>query len=232
MQQITTQAIVLARTNFGEADRIITFLTPDHGKISGLVKGVRKQKSKLAGGIELFSVSDITYIPGRGETSTVISTRLVRHYGSIVKDLDRTNLGYELIRILNKSTEDSPEPQYFNLLNEAFAALNDSSIDLELINVWFLGQLIKLAGHTPNLRTDAEGNRLEAGETYDFNFDAMSFQQSQAGHASFGADEIKFMRLIFSDNAPKILSKVQGVDKLAASVRPLAQSMLAGFVRI
>ena len=66
MDRINTQAIVLRRTDFGEADRIINFLTPDRGKISGLARGVRKQKSKLAGGIELFSVSDITYLVGRG----------------------------------------------------------------------------------------------------------------------------------------------------------------------
>ena len=48
-----TEAIILRRTNYGEADRVISLITPDRGKISGIAKGVRKPKSKLAGGLEL-----------------------------------------------------------------------------------------------------------------------------------------------------------------------------------
>jgi DNA repair protein RecO (recombination protein O) len=232
MQQLTTQAIILSRTNFGEADRIITFLTPDHGKVSGMVRGVRKAKSKLAGGIELFSVSDITYIPGRGEVSTIISTRLVKHYGNIVRDLDRTNLGYEFIKNLSKVTEDHPEEAYFNLLDQAFAALDDKSINPQITGVWFDAQLLKLGGHSPNLQTDTEGTKLDANETYDFNFDQMSFQISQAGRASFEADHIKYLRLLFSNNSPTILQKIQKASGLAAAVQPLLKSMLANLVRL
>ena len=53
MKQQTTKAIVLRRTNYGEADRIVTFLTPV-GKIRAMVKGVRGSKGKWAGGIGLF----------------------------------------------------------------------------------------------------------------------------------------------------------------------------------
>ncbi|MDB5181251.1 MAG: repair protein RecO, partial [Candidatus Saccharibacteria bacterium] len=113
MKQITTTAIILSRTDFGEADRILTLLTPDHGKLRLIAKGVRRIKSKLAGGIELFSVSDIVYIKGRGDIGTLISTRLIRHYGKIVSDVTRTMLGYDLIKMLNKATEDEPEDDYF-----------------------------------------------------------------------------------------------------------------------
>jgi DNA repair protein RecO (recombination protein O) len=73
MQQLQTRGIILSRTDFGEADRILTVLTPQQGKLRLMAKGVRKIKSKLAGGIELFSVSDITYIRGKGELGTLIS---------------------------------------------------------------------------------------------------------------------------------------------------------------
>ena len=226
MKHINTQGIVLRRTDFGEADRIITFLTPDQGKVGGLARGERKQKSKLAGGIELFSVSDISYIVGRGEVSTLTSTRLLKHYGNIVKNLDRTNAGYQIIKTLNKVTEENPEPAYFELLKNSFAALDDASIDLDLVQAWFVAQILKLAGHTPNLKTDIEGYALQQGKQYDFNFDTMSFQASQAKTGAFGSDHIKFMRLIFSDNKPAALQKVQGCEKLATAVLPLLQSCL------
>src|SRR4051812_27782326 len=137
MKQIVTQGIVLTRTNYGEADRILTLLTPDQGKIRLIAKGVRKSKSKLAGGIELFSVSDITFMRGRSEVGTLLSSRLKLHFGEIVKDIDRTMLSYELIKQLNRATEDECEPEYFDLMELALAALNDPAISNELIQVWF-----------------------------------------------------------------------------------------------
>jgi DNA repair protein RecO (recombination protein O) len=85
MNQIITTAIILRRTDFGEADRILTLITPDHGKIRLMAKGVRRPKSKLAGGIELFSVSKISYIKGRSEIGTLVSAQLNTHYGTIVR---------------------------------------------------------------------------------------------------------------------------------------------------
>jgi DNA repair protein RecO (recombination protein O) len=232
MDRIVTKGIVLSRTDFGEADRILTFLTADHGKITAIAKGVRKQKSRLAGGIELFSVSDLTFLKGRSEINTLMSSRLHKHYAKIVKDLNRTAVAYELIQFTNKATEDGPESAYFNLLNSGFIALDDFSINLGLVQVWFAAQLLKIAGHTPNLRTDKSGGKLQTDKIYEFNFDDMAFQASRAEHDAFGADQIKFLRLIFSDNQSKSLQKIQNVDKLAGSCQSLVQTMLKMFIRL
>jgi len=224
--QFTTRGIVLARTDYNEADRIITFLTPNHGKVRAIAKAVRKSQSKLAGGIELFSVSDLTFVKGRGEIYTLISSRLQKHYGQIVKNLDRTNAGYELISQLSKATEDQLELAYFDLLKYAFEALNDESISLDLIRSWFAAQLLKLAGHSPNLRTDINQQKLIEQQKYEFNFDSMAFQTSQAGRDNFAAPDIKFLRLIFSDNQPKTLQKIAGIGQLANKSLPLLQSLI------
>jgi DNA repair protein RecO (recombination protein O) len=229
MRKFNTQGIVLARTNYGEADRIITFLTPDNGKVKVIAKGVRKQKSKLAGGIELFSVSDIGVIVGRSEINTLASSRLLKHYANIVKDLGRSGPAYEFIKILNKATEDHPEPAYFNLLNQAFETLDDTNINPQLVQVWFSAQMLKQAGHSPNLSTESSGEKLQAGETYDFNIDTMTFQQRGGGQVN--TDQIKFLRLIFSGNPLQTLSKVQGLDNLAAKSFGLVHSMLQSHIR-
>lgn len=230
MRQFRTQTIILNRTDYGEADRILSFLTPDHGKVKAIAKGVRKSKSKLAGGIELFSVSDISFIPGRKEISTVVSTRLIKHYGNIVKDLDRTNLGYAIIKKLDKATEDSPESDYFYLLQEAFEALNDHKINLNLIDLWFDIQLLRLAGHMPNLRTDEQGNKLSPDNKYSFDFDKMLFAQD--GRGGFSADHIKFLRLGFSPNKPASLNRIQQSPKIAKQLHPVVQSMLQAYIRL
>jgi DNA repair protein RecO (recombination protein O) len=230
MRQFRTQAIILNRTDYGEADRIIKFLTPDHGKLSAIAKGVRKQKSKLAGGIELFCVSDISFIPGRKEISTVVSTRLIDHYGNIVKNLDRTNTGYELIKKLDKAIEDSPEADYFYLLQEAFEALNDSNVNLDLINLWFNMQLLRLGGHTPNLRTDDSGQKLSPDKKYGFDFENMRFTPDKQG--VFTAAHIKFLRLGFSPNKAKTMNRIQQSVNMTEVLLPVIQSMLQTYIRI
>ena len=229
MNQLVTQGIILTRRDYGEADRIITLLTPEQGKLSMLAKGVRRPKSKMAGGIELFSVSDITYIKGRGELHTLISARLNKYYDHIVHDIDRVQTGYELIKILHKATEDQPEAEYFELLKTAFAALDNIDIDLDVVRLWFLAQLLRYDGHEPNLLTDTEGNKLSADKTYNFDFDAMTFQGDP--HGSFTPDHIKTLRILFSDNSPAAINHVQGVAVQLMDLTPLLRTMSQTYLR-
>ena len=229
MRQLQTTGIILGRTDYGEADRIITVLTPDQGKLRLMAKGVRRVKSKLAGGIELFSVSDLTFIRGRGDIGTLVSSRLRGHYASIVKDIDRVQLGYQLIKQLNKATEDEPEPAYFRLLEQGFAALDDPSIDRELIRGWFELQLLRLAGHSPNLASDSTGASLDPDGHYDFDFETMAFAGSPRGN--FTAAHIKTLRLLLSDNPPAALQKVKGIDVAINDLSPLIRAVFANHIR-
>jgi DNA repair protein RecO (recombination protein O) len=221
MITVVTTAIILGRTDYGEADRILTLLTPDHGKLRLLAKGVRRVKSKMAGGIELFSVSEITFIKGRGEIGTLVSTRLIKHYEHIVSNLDRTMLGYDLLKKLNKATEDQPESEYFEVLDQAFAALNDHEIGMQIIVFWFAARLLDLNGYTPNLQTDDQGKQLVSGSDYDFNFEAMAFSLTAKG--AFGTDHIKLLRLAFNGNSPKVMSQIGGVQSLLPACQAMVQ---------
>jgi len=226
-QQVTT-GIVLARIDYGEADRIITLLTPGNGKLRLMAKGVRRVKSKLAGGIELFSVTSITFIRGRGDIGTLVSSRLIEYYSHIVQDIDRTMLGYELIKQLNKTTEDEPEADYFHLLKQAFEALDDSAISLDLVKVWFNAQLLRLSGHTPNLQTEPDGTKLAADKAYEFSFDDSSFIAKPSG--PYDASAIKFLRLVFGGNQPAVLTKVAGMDGLVQKTKQLVLFMQQQYI--
>jgi DNA repair protein RecO (recombination protein O) len=225
MKQLVTQAIILARTDYGEADRILTVVTPTYGKLRLLAKGVRRVKSKLAGGIELFSVSEITFIKGRSEIGTLISTRLITHYGHIVEDLDRTMTGYELIKQFNKMTEDEPEAAYFDLLHHVFAALNDATVSLPLIRLWFCAHSLKLAGHTPNLQADSTGAVLDSQGLYDFDFDSMAFMPVPEERARFWAGHIKLFRLVFAEYTPKAIAQVQGIEPFVPATLSLTETI-------
>ena len=229
MIRTIARGAVLSRVNYQEVDRIITFLTPDQGKVSVLAKGVRKSKSKMAGGIELFCISEIAYIKGRGELYTLTSARLEKYYDTIVKDINRTMLGYELLKLLNKVTEDAPESEYFELLVNAFEALDNATINIDIINLWFSAQLLRLAGHTPSLRADVAGNSLNQNGTYLFSYDDMAFSPHPEG--PYHANHIKFLRLTFSNNKPSVLQQVNEVGKLIKPSLQLIQTIFPNHIR-
>ncbi len=216
MQALKTRAIVLSRTNYGEADRIITLITPEMGKLRLMARAVRALKSKLAGGIELFSINDISYIRGRNDLGTLVSARLDSHFGKILTDIDRVQFGYDMLKIINKVTEDQTEPDYFDLLEDTFIGLNDLSVSLSVNKLWFLSHLLALSGHTPNLSTDKSGNALALDSKFDFDISSMSFYDREKG--TYSPEQIKFLRLTFAASNPKVVSRVIKADDLASSV--------------
>ncbi|HUB93083.1 MAG TPA: DNA repair protein RecO [Verrucomicrobiae bacterium] len=227
--QHVTDAIVLTRTDYGEADRILTLLTPTYGKVRLMAKGVRRVRSKLAGSIELFSVTNVTFVKGRGDIGTLVSARLQTYYGRIVQNIDRTMLGYELIKQLHKVTEDELESDYFQLLEQAFIALDDPTISCDLIRVWFSAQLLRLSGHTPNLRTEPDGTKLATTQRYEFSFDDRAFMARP--DAPYDADVIKFLRLIFNGNIPHILARVESNAEFVARCQLLVVGLRRATLR-
>lgn len=230
MNSLQTRGIVLKRTDYGEADRIVTMLTPDHGKLRLMARGVRKPKAKLAGGIELFSVSDLSFIRGKGEMGTLISARLDKHYGRIVKDIGRVQTGYDLLKMLDRATEDEPEKEYFELLQQSLEALDDTDVGLELIRAWFGAHLLKLSGHAPNLETTSAGEKLKEDQNYVFDFEQMSFEPKPRGR--FSPADIKFLRLIFSGSRPQALNRINDSAQLTDKTAPLVQTMLQTHIKL
>lgn len=207
-QNLRTEAIILRRTNYGEADRIISFLTPDHGKLAAIAKGVRKPKSKLAGGLELFATCDLTIRQGRGDMGLVTSARLIHFYGDIMHDYDRLQLGYDCIKKLAKVVETVAEPDFYNLLKDSFKYIETSDIDRRLIRFWFKLHLDELLGVGLNLATDVNGRALEQNSRYVFDAEESGFVQNPNGQ--FGAEHIKFLRLA-STHSPALLQRIGGV---------------------
>lgn len=224
MKQTVGKGIILARTDIGEADRILTVLTPDDGKISIIAKAVRKIKSKLAGGIELFSISQISYIKGKGEVYTLTSSRLEKHFGNIVSNIDRTMYGYEILKIINRVTEANAESAYFDLLAGSLTALNDIKINLAIIKFWFNLHLLKIAGHAPNLQNDTEGKKLQANSQYNFDFSKMAFMPKPNGQ--FHQQHIKLLRLGENLQTPEPLAKINNIDSILSSCLQLTITML------
>ena len=216
MKQLATEAIILKRINFGEADRILTVLTRDSGQISMLAKGVRKSKSKLAGGLELFSISDINYIDGKSDLKTTISTRLKVHFKNIVSDIDKTMSGYDFMKSIDSFTQHSNEPEYFVLLLSGLESLDNVNLPISLVEVWFYLKILQHNGSGINLEKPLDSVNFSDDSSYNFSYDDMSFYSHKSGQ--FGPRHIKFLRLIERSERPNQLITVTGYDVLSSDL--------------
>lgn len=223
MKRIVTTGIVLRRTDYGEADRIVSVITHDIGKITVYAKGVRKPKSRLAGGIELFAVNDLTFIAGRGDMGTLVSSRVLNHFGTIVKDYDRTMYGYTLLKVVDALTENTAGEQFFVFLREALASLDNQSLSLDKVQLWASLRLLALLGNTPNLLSDNEGRVLSEEESYRFDMEQMCFARHSEG--MFGAQHIKLMRFCVSAESGLLLLRLQADETLYPPARSLMQQV-------
>lgn len=219
MKTEQTRGIVLRRTNYGEADRIIQYLTL-LGRRSVIAKGVRKEKSRLAGGIELFSLSDIVIGSGRGELGLLTSARMVKFYSNILEDYDRLEFGYEAIKQVARASEIVDEPEWFSVLLEVIQALDVKSIDLRLIETWFYLRYSQLLGHELGLQYDVDGNKLESGTSYRYNLNEKGFEPSERG--DIATDHLKLLRLVASKSIQTIV-QVGGVSGIMGVCRDAAR---------
>lgn len=211
MKTVRTKAIVLRRTNYGEADRIVNFLTPENGVLSVMAKGVRKEKSRLAGGIELFATCDVTVGSGKGDLGILTASRLDTFYSHIMTDYDRLQFGYEAIKQIAKIAATVDESAFYDLLEQTFISLNDMNVDVRLTKAWFWLQLAILLGVGMNLATDTNGMKLVEDASYNFSEADHGFVFSDRG--MFASDHIKLLRIL-SAQPPKVAAQVNGATKL------------------
>lgn len=208
MKTERTRAIVLRRTNYGEADRIVQLLTP-LGRRAVMARGVRKEKSKLAGGIELFAVSDVVIGQGKGDLGVLTSARLVQFYRHILEDYDRLQFGYETIKRVAKASELVDEPDWYDVTVQVLAALDAKTVDVRLTRAWFYLRHADLLGHALGLQYDVDGEPLAAGALYRYDSSEKGLKAFSGG--SISAAHIKLLRLLATKSL-ETLAQVGGID--------------------
>src|SRR5687768_2124065 len=88
-----TEAVILRRSDFGEADRLLTLFTARYGKRRVIAKGARKTTSRRAGHIELFNRVELQLATGRN-LDIVTDAQIVDPYKQLHEDLPRLSHAY------------------------------------------------------------------------------------------------------------------------------------------
>ncbi len=207
---LTTRAIILRRTNYGEADRILTILTPEHGQLAVMAKAVRRAKSKLAGGIELFAICELGLVKSSSVTNgmwTLTSSRIIVFYDQLMLDYDRLQFGYEAIKQISRLSNAVDTPELYQVLAGVLASLNSRLIDLRLVKAWFSLHLARLKGSELNLLTDSNGMKLVEDVSYDYDIAEQAFVYLDGG-GRYDTETIKLLRLL-SANPASILTRLK-----------------------
>ncbi len=141
------EAIVLRRANLGEADRVVTLFTREHGRLPAVAKGARKPKSRFAGRLELFT--HLRALLAQGRTLDVVSqVEVIDPFAPLRGDLERMSVAAFAAEVTDRALpEREPQPAVFAALRQALrtAAVGDA----ELAGVWYAAQLLSLSGYGP-----------------------------------------------------------------------------------
>lgn len=149
-----TQGIVLKKRDFLEADSIFIVFTKDFGKLEILGKAIRKIGSKLRGGMQEFSLSEIEFIQGKSH-KTLTDAELINDFENIRKDLKVLRIGYKIAEIIDSLVEtQEKDERVWEILKETFEKLNQSKASIKdyfFSYYYFLWNLLSLLGYEPEV---------------------------------------------------------------------------------
>src|ERR1700733_11093515 len=120
------EGVVLRTHKLGEADRIVTLLTRQHGKVRAVAKGVRRTASKFGARLEPFMVADLQLYEGRS-LDIVTQAESVGSYGAeITADYGAYTAASAMVETADKLTDAEPSLQQYLLLVGALRSLSKS----------------------------------------------------------------------------------------------------------
>ncbi|MGZ9160788.1 MAG: DNA repair protein RecO [Candidatus Limnocylindrales bacterium] len=165
-RRYTTDAIVLSRFDLGEADRVLTVITPSIGKLKVIAKGIRRPKSRIGGSLEPFA--ELTVALARGRTFDVVTQVSVGHaWLNLRDDLESTATAWYLAELADRSLEErhAAEPLYA-LLRRAYELL-DAGMAPGRVARWYEIHLLDELGVRPEVDRCVECDRmLDAEERF------------------------------------------------------------------
>ena len=143
------RGVVLRTYKLGEADRIVVMLTPGHGKVRAVAKGVRRTKSRIGGRLEPLSHVDLILYEGR-ELDIVSQAETIEPWRPLHEDLHCLSQGMAMAEATEQvAQEREPSEPLYRMLVGALRTLVDRPGPLVVAS--FYWKLLALDGAGPIL---------------------------------------------------------------------------------
>jgi len=151
MSLYKTKGIILRTHKLGEADRIVTILTSNLGKVSAVAKGVRKTKSKFGSRLEPFMHVDLVLYKGRN-LDIVTQAEIIDSFSGIRDNFDRITYGSAMLDLTNKvAIEGERDVALYNLLLKGLSVIPGVKKNFRLLLIAFDIKLMAISGYMPKL---------------------------------------------------------------------------------
>lgn len=156
MRHSNFEGIVIKKSNFSEADKIVTIFTKEFGKITVLAKGLRRMTSKRSGSLDLFSHIKGSHVAGRGNLPTLTEVVLINQHATWKIHYGRISIAYRLAEIIDKLTPDGqPHPQTYDLFLSHLSQISLLGKNwTETLDLWIIGLLASLGYLDQNTSPD------------------------------------------------------------------------------
>jgi len=141
--------IIIKRSNFGEADRLITIFSSTYGKCQLLAKGARRPSARLAASVNLFD--EVECVVAKTRSIDIIEeANIIRHRGIFETDLVAVKHAYQMAELIDQMLRShDPYPSVYQLFQ---ALLNQMETDSREWWVdYFYMQTLMASGFTPEL---------------------------------------------------------------------------------
>jgi DNA repair protein RecO (recombination protein O) len=160
-----SEAVILRARAYGESDKIVTFLTADLGKLTGIAKGAKNSRRRFANCLDPFTRVRVHFRIRLGATMVFMeSCDLLRPPGALVVP-SKFAYGSYLVELVDLLTaEGQPVHELYQLLNEALDELYQGAATAAFLRVFEL-RLLHSAGYGPQLRNCVRcGRAVESSE--------------------------------------------------------------------
>jgi DNA repair protein RecO (recombination protein O) len=161
--QTTTMGLVLRATKTGEADRVLTILTPQHGLVTAIAKGALRIKNKLFSATGLLCYSEFTLFEGK--TMYVVDEAEVRSvFWGVHNDVENMALALYLAELtMLFSPVGSEAESLLKLLLNSLYLLSEHKRPPRLVKAVFELRALSQVGFMPNLVACADCVKYEGG---------------------------------------------------------------------
>ena len=163
---LKVDALVLRHSDWGEADRLLTLYTREHGKLRAIAKGIRKIQSRKAGHLEPFTRATIMLAKGK-DLWIVTQAEAIDLFQPIREDLQKMARAAYVVELLDRFTyEEGQNWQLYKLLTDTIERLSNSEDDFILVKYYEM-RLLDLLGYRPLLfECAACGEEITARDQY------------------------------------------------------------------
>jgi DNA repair protein RecO (recombination protein O) len=152
MGLIETECLVIKSYNLAEADRIVVFLTREHGMVRGVAKGAKRLKSKFGSSLEPFSVVKLEYFQKDSvELVAIQKAELLQSHFEVAANPDfLQKFSYLGDLLISVSPPHDPNETLYRMVNAAIETAAANTKSLASVGVYFKLWLLRLAGYMPD----------------------------------------------------------------------------------